>query len=70
MGVWKVRSCFFLYPSIEGYSFHSGYKANINTAQDGERKTGEDMVGLVLKPDVHAKRFTKEFALPGTIHRF
>lgn len=50
MGVWKLRSCF-LYPYGEGLIFHTESKANINTAQDGERKTDEDRVGLVLKPD-------------------
>ena len=69
MWVWKVRSCF-LYPQGEGFSSHTKGKANTNTAQDGERKTDEDRAALVLKPDVHTNRFTKESALSGTIHIF
>jgi len=69
MGVWKVRSCF-LYPYGAGYSFHTDCKTNINTAQDGERKTDEDRAEPVRKPDVHTKRFIKESTLSGKSHRF
>jgi hypothetical protein len=69
MGVWKVCSCF-LNPYGEGFSSHTEGKANINTAQDGERKTDEDRATLVVKPDAHTNRLTKGSALSGTIHRF
>jgi hypothetical protein len=47
MGIWKVRSGF-LYPYGKGYSCHTECKGNINTAQDGERDTGEDRAALVV----------------------